>query len=101
MRQSFKIRTVTLEDPDSKLFNAQQTLALREEELLRAQKAVEEANYMLMSVAEDCLKKQSLKLLFGELIYAPNYGLTFVCDSENSVSCIGVINNNEDYEKLN
>ena len=51
MRQSFKIRTVTLEDTDSKLFNAQQTLALREEELLRAQKAVEEANCMLMSVA--------------------------------------------------
>ena len=91
-----KLKVVDIEDKDSQVLAAYQALALREEDLIAAQKAVDEANELLGIVAAKALKTQSLKLSFGELIYVPKYNLTFMGDHEDDIKCIV----NKKYEKF-
>jgi hypothetical protein len=91
-----KLKVVDIEDKDGQVLAAFQALVLREEELIAAQKAVDEANEVLGIVAAEALKTQSLKLSFGELIYVPKYSLTFIGDHEDDIKCIV----NKKYEKF-
>ena len=91
-----KLKVVDIEDKDGQVLAAYQALALREEDLIAAQKAVDEANKLLGIVAAEALKTQSLKLSLGELIYVPKYNLTFIVDHEDEIKCIV----NKKYEKF-
>ncbi len=92
-----KLKVIDIEDKDGQVLAAYQALTLREEDLIAAQKAVDEADELLGIVAAEALKTQSLKLSFGELIYVPKYNLTFIGDHEDDIKYIV----NKKYENFN
>ena len=63
------IPIVEIQDTEGKIFMARQVLALKQEELAAAQKAVEEAEANFRLVSADEVKEQGIKLPNGTFIH--------------------------------
>lgn len=93
------ITVIDIEDADGKVFKAHQVLALKQEELAAAQRAVEEAETTFRLVSATEVKERGIKLPIGTIIYSPKFDLTFISSGDDIV-CVGA-SISENYEKFN
>ena len=97
--KGLNITIVDIEDTEGKVFKAHQVLALKQEELAAAQKAVEEAEMDFRLTGAHAVQEQGIKLPNGSIIYSPKFDLTFISDGED-ITCVGA-GISENYEKFN